>query len=268
MSQEELLNHFPSSEAAVQAYQLTVNYDKTPVLWDISLAIPPGVLVGIIGPNGAGKSTFIKTALGLIKPMAGKIEFFGKPLKQMRQKVAYVPQRESVDWDFPITVRDLVLMGRYGRLGLFHWPRAADKAAAHHYLEMVGMSNYADRQISQLSGGQQQRVFIARALLQEADIYFMDEPFSGIDMATEGVIIEILRKLRLKGKTVFVVHHDLAVVERYFDWVMMLNMRLIACGEVNKVFNANNLNSTYGKSHVLLDEAVKLSQQKQAGVKS
>lgn len=259
-------HHASLTQPALQTYQLTVNYDKTPVLWDISLSVPSGVLVGIMGPNGAGKSTFIKTALGLIKPIAGKIEFFGQPLKQVRQRVAYVPQRESVDWDFPITVKDLVLMGRYGRLGLFHWPRAADRAAADHYLQVVGMARYANRQISQLSGGQQQRVFIARALLQEADIYFMDEPFAGIDMATEAVLIELLKELKARGKTVFVVHHDLTTSERYFDWSILLNMRLIACGETKKIFTSENLKKTYGQSHALFDEAIKLSQQKNTGV--
>ncbi len=251
---------------ALQVNQLSVNYDKTPVLWDISLQVPTGKLVGIIGPNGAGKSTFIKTVLGLVKPLSGSIEFFGLPLKDIKGQVGYVPQKESVDWDFPITVRDLVLMGRYGKMGLFRWPRQADWAAADHYLEMVGMNSYAHRQISQLSGGQQQRVFLARALLQEADVYFMDEPFSGIDLATETVLMNILRRLRENGKTVFVVHHDLNTIESYFDWVIMLNMRLIACGNIHQVFNADTLNTTFGKSYALFDEALKLSQQKTTGL--
>lgn len=249
----------------VEVKHLTVNYDKTPVLWDISLSIPSGVLVGIVGPNGAGKSTFIKAALGLVKPMSGKVEFLGHPLKKVRQKIAYVPQRESVDWDFPVTVRELVVMGRYGRLGLFHSPREADWAAADHYLGLVGMSGYADRQISQLSGGQQQRAFLARALLQEADVYFMDEPFTGIDLATETVIVQLLRQLRDKGKTVFVVHHDLNTVESYFDWVILLNMRLIAYGPIQEFFTSHYLNATYGKSYALFDEALRLSQQKRTG---
>lgn len=253
---------------AFQTYQMTVNYDKTPVLWDISLEVPPGKLVGIIGPNGAGKSTLIKTALGIIQPISGRVEFFGASLAEVRQRVAYIPQRESVDWDFPITVRDLILMGRYGQLGTFRWPRAADRAAVDHYLEVVGMTAYADRQISQLSGGQQQRAFLARALLQEADIYFMDEPFAGIDLATEHVIMNLLRKLKEDGKTIFVVHHDLNNVESYFDWVIMLNMRLVACGPVNQVFNPDTLNETYGKSYSLFDEALKLSSEKLKGVKS
>jgi manganese/zinc/iron transport system ATP- binding protein len=252
---------------ALKIDHLTVNYDKTPVLWDISLQVPQGVLVGIMGPNGAGKSTLIKAALGIVKPIAGKIEFLGLPLKQVRQQIAYVPQRESVDWDFPITVRDLVLMGRYGQLGLFRRPTEADWVAANRYLELVGMTQYAERQISQLSGGQQQRVFIARALLQEADIYFMDEPFAGVDLATETVLIQLLQQLRQKGKTVFVVHHDLNTMDRYFDWGIMLNMRLVACGPLDQIFNAQTLNSTYGKSYALLDEALKIAQSKQTGIK-
>lgn len=253
---------------ALEIHQLTVNYDKTPVLWDIALTIPTGVLVGIVGPNGAGKSTLIKAALGLVQPISGRVEFFGQPLKNVRQRVAYVPQRESVDWDFPVTARDLVLMGRYGRLGLFRYPRQADWVAADYYLNLVGMSGYGQRQISQLSGGQQQRVFLARALLQEADVYFMDEPFTGVDLATETVIVQLLQQLRAKGKTVFVVHHDLNTVERYFDWTILLNMRLIAYGPTKEVFTPFYLNATYGKSYALFDEALKLSQQKQTGVKS
>lgn len=252
---------------ALEVHQMTVNYDKTPVLWDLSLQIPSGKLVGIIGPNGAGKSTFIKAVLGLIKPISGKVEFFGQSLNLMRKGVAYVPQRETVDWDFPVSVRDLVMMGRYGMLGLFRWPRKADIVVVDHYLELVGMTPYADRQISQLSGGQQQRAFIARALVQEADIYFLDEPFSGVDMATEKVIMDILRDLKNKGKTVFVVHHDLNTVESYFDWVIMLNMRLIACGNTLEVFNSDTLNMTYGKSYALFDEAIKLSQHKTQGTR-
>jgi len=252
---------------ALRIHQLTVNYDQTPVLWDISLTIPQGKLIGIVGPNGAGKSTLIKAALGLVAPISGKVEFFGQPLNAVRRRVAYVPQRESVDWDFPITVRDLVLMGRYGFLGMCRWPRKADRMAVDHYLDLVGMTPYADRQISQLSGGQQQRAFIARALVQEADIYFMDEPFAGIDMASEVTIVNIMRQLKDKGKTVFVVHHDLNTVENYFDWLILLNLRLIASGSVIETFNADTLNMTYGKSYALFDEAIKLSQQKTHGTR-
>jgi manganese/zinc/iron transport system ATP- binding protein len=251
---------------ALSVSQLTVNYEKTPVLWDITLDVPAGKLVGIMGPNGAGKSTFIKAALGLIQPISGKVEFFGHPLKEMREHVAYVPQRESVDWDFPITVKDLVLMGRYGRLGLFRRPREADVTAVEHYLELVGMTGYADRQISQLSGGQQQRVFLARALLQEAEIYFMDEPFAGIDAGSEAVLMKLLKELKHQGKTVFIVHHDLNSAENYFDWGILLNMRLVANGKMKEIFTPENLSMTYGKSYALFDEALKLSQQKSAGV--
>lgn len=255
-----------TNEPALEINQLTVNYDKTPVLWDISLSVPAGNLVGIVGPNGAGKSTLIKSAMGLLKPMSGKVEFFGKSLKEQRQKVAYVPQRESVDWDFPITVHDLVLMGRYGRLGLMRWPRGADRAAADYYLDLVGMSEHKHKQISQLSGGQQQRAFIARALIQEAEIYFMDEPFVGIDHASEMVIMGLLRRLRDQGKTVFVVHHDLNTVDSYFDWVVLLNISLIGCGPVSEIFTPENLHRAYGKSYALLDEALRLSQSRQSGL--
>ncbi len=228
--------------------------------------MPAGNIVGIIGPNGAGKSTFLKTCLGLLKPISGSVLFFGHPLAAMRQRVAYVPQRESVDWDFPITVHELVLMGRYGKLGLFRRPRKADLEAADSYLEMVGMEQFGSRQISQLSGGQQQRAFIARALMQEADIYFLDEPFSGIDIASETVLMEILRKLRSAGKTLFVVHHDLTTVEEYFDWLIVLNMRLVACGKVDEVFTSETLHGAYGKNYTLFDEVLKLSQNRTKGM--
>ncbi len=250
---------------ALKIIDLTVNYDRTPVLWDINLSIPKGKIVGIIGPNGAGKSTLIKTAMGLVTPLSGRCEFFGQPLAKSRKQLAYVPQKESVDWDFPIIVKDLVMMGRYGSLGLFRWPKKADKEIVNHYLDLVGLSALSERQISQLSGGQQQRAFIARALVQQADIYFLDEPFAGVDMATESAIMSILRRLKDMGKTVFVVHHDLNTVENYFDWVIMLNMRLIAHGSVAAVFNQDTLHRTYGKI-ALFDEALKLAQNKITGM--
>jgi manganese/zinc/iron transport system ATP- binding protein len=253
-------------KSALHVEQLTVNYGNNPALWDVSLEVPPGNVVGIIGPNGAGKTTFIKTALGLINPLSGKVEFFGKPLEKMREKIAYIPQRESVDWDFPITVRDLVLMGRYGHLGIFKWPREADRAAVDHYLEKVGMTQYADRQINQLSGGQKQRVFIARALVQEAEVYFMDEPFVGIDLATKKVIVDLLHELKKEGKTVFVVHHELDEVDSYFDWVIMFNIRLVACGPVKEAFTTETLNAAYGKSYTIFDEALKLARGKTKGL--
>jgi manganese/zinc/iron transport system ATP- binding protein len=260
------MSHPPSQVPVLNVSHLNVNYGKTPVLWDITLSVPHGKLVGIIGPNGAGKSTLIKTVLDLIKPLSGKVEFFGSPLKKVQTRVAYVPQRESVDWDFPITVRDLVLMGRYGHLGFLRWPKQTDYEIADRYLETVGMSAYSHRQISQLSGGQQQRVFIARALAQEADVYFMDEPFAGVDLATETVIVNLLKKMKEDNKTVFVVHHDLNTVEAYFDWVVMLNMRLVAYGEVKHVFTHDHLHMAFGKNCALFDEAFKLSQHKTTGL--
>lgn len=250
---------------SLQVEGLNVNYDKTPVLWDITLSVPQGKVVGIVGPNGAGKTTLVKAALGLLRPLSGKIEFFGKPLEQSRQRMAYVPQKESVDWDFPITVKELVLMGRYGKLGLFHRPKQEDHETAERYLELVGMTSYAKRQINQLSRGQQQRVFIARALTQEADVYFMDEPLAGIDLASEKVIMKLLSDLRDQGKTVFVVHHDLHSVTAYFEWVILLNMRLIACGETATAFTSTNLNLAYGKHAALFDEALKLSEETSSG---
>jgi manganese/zinc/iron transport system ATP- binding protein len=251
---------------AFQVDLLTVSYAKTPVLWDISLSIPPGHLVGIIGPNGAGKSTLIKSALGLIRPIAGTITFFGKPLREVRQRIAYIPQRESVDWEFPITVLELVLMGRYGKLGLFKRPGQKDYEAALHYIELVGLTAFKDRQIHQLSGGQQQRAFLARALIQEPDIYFLDEPFIGVDAATEWMMVHLLKKLVGEGKTVFVVHHDLNAVEYFFSWVILLNLRLVASGRLEEVFTPVNLKQAYGKNWALLDEALKLAAMKQKGI--
>jgi manganese/zinc/iron transport system ATP- binding protein len=250
---------------ALYISQLNVYYGETAALWDISLQVPPGKLVGIIGPNGAGKTTLMKAVLKLIPGISGKVELFGNPLKKVRLRVAYMPQRQSVDWNFPMTVQDLVLMGCYGRLGLFRWPGQKERHAAAHYLEKVGMLPYAKRQISQLSGGQQQRAFLARALAQEADLYFMDEPFAGVDLATEAAIVSILKELKQQGKTIFIIHHDLNTVENYFDWMIALNVRLVGCGPVKELFNAATLYATYGKSHALFDEALKLSQRTATG---
>jgi manganese/zinc/iron transport system ATP- binding protein len=253
------------NKSALKIHQLTVNYEKTPVLWDISLEIPQGKLVAIVGPNGAGKSTLLRTALGMIKPISGSISFFGHPLKKVRRKVAYIPQRESVDWDFPLTVYDLVLMGRYGRRGLFSRPSKKDREDAYAYLAMVGLESFAGRQISQLSGGQQQRAFLARALIQEADLYLMDEPFTGIDISSSKTILTILKGLRDQGKTIFVVHHDLENVAEIFDWIILLNMRLVGCGAIQECFTTELLQKTYGKESLLLDEASRLSQEKIGG---
>jgi len=231
---------------AVKVDDLNVAYNYKPVLWDIDLSVPEGVLMAIVGPNGAGKSTLIKTILGIIKPIAGSVAIFGKPYKNQRKLVAYVPQKGSVDWDFPTTAFDVVLMGTYGSLGWIKRPGAKEKKIALESMEKVGMLSYRNRQISQLSGGQQQRVFLARALAQDAAIYFMDEPFQGVDATTEIAIINILKELRKAGKTVVVVHHDLQTVPEYFDWVTFLNVKKIATGPVKEIFNDDNLTKTYG----------------------
>jgi manganese/zinc/iron transport system ATP- binding protein len=233
-------------EYAIQVEDLTVAYRDKPALWDIDLTVPPGILMAIVGPNGAGKTTLMKAALGLITPAAGKVLIYGRPHLEQRHLVAYVPQRGSVDWDFPTTVLDVVTMGRYGALGWVRRPGRRERVMAMGALEKVGLPAFADRQISQLSGGQQQRTFLARALVQDARVYFMDEPFQGVDAITERAIIQILRDLRASGKTVVVVHHDLQTVREYFDWVTLLNVRRIAGGPVGEVFTEDNLRLTYG----------------------
>lgn len=238
----------------VEVHDLTVSYNKRPVLWGIDLTLPKGCLAGIIGPNGAGKSTLIKAIMGIIPISNGNVKLFDSSLSEVRKLVSYVPQRESVDWDFPASVLDVVIMGRYSRLGLFKRPRKADREVAMECLAKVNMTQYAGRQISQLSGGQQQRVFLARALAQQADIYFMDEPFAGVDAATEKAIIDLLKEMSSQGKTVIVVHHDLQSVENYFNWIILLNLRLVASGPTEKVFNNELLQETYGGKLTLLSE--------------
>ena len=242
----------------IEAEGLTVHYGKTPILWDLTFKIPRGVLVGILGPNGAGKSSLLKAILKLIKPFSGSIASSGR--------IAYVPQRESIDWDFPITAIEVVMMGRFGKLGLFGKLRKADRQAALSMLDLVGMAPFAGRQISQLSGGQQQRLFIARALLQDADLLLLDEPFAGVDLATEKAIMEILKKQREAGKTILIVHHDLPTVQEYFDWALLLNTRLIACGPVKEVFHRDHLRSMF-RGQTLFDEAAVLSAEKYDGAK-
>jgi manganese/zinc/iron transport system ATP- binding protein len=233
-------------QSPLEINDLTVAYRDRPVLQDVDLAIPEGKLAAIIGPNGAGKSTLIKAVLGLVPAAAGSVRIYGKSYAEQRQLVGYVPQRTSVDWDFPTTALDVVLMGTYGKLGWIKRPGRAEREFAQHCLEQVGMSHYANRQINQLSGGQQQRVFLARALAQDARIYFMDEPFVGVDAMTEKAIISLLRNLRELNKTVIVVHHDLDSAPDYFDWAVLLNVKLIASGPIQKVFTSENLHRTYG----------------------
>lgn len=244
--------HPPEFPLAV--HDLTVAYHRKPVLWDVELNIPKGTLAGIVGPNGAGKSTLLKACLNLIPKTSGEALVYGKPYEQQRELIAYVPQRESVDWDFPISALDVVTMGTYQKLGWFKRITRSQKQQALEALEKVGISHLAKRQISQLSGGQQQRVFLARALVQEAEIYFMDEPFAAVDAATEQAIIELLQELNSKGKTVLCVHHDLATVSRYFDYLVLLNMRVVASGPTSETFTRENLQKTYGGKLNLLDD--------------
>jgi manganese/zinc/iron transport system ATP- binding protein len=241
-----------TGELAIEVNDLTVAYRDKPVLWDVDVEVPAGVLMAIVGPNGAGKSTLIKAALGLVPAAAGQVLVHGEPVARSRRSIAYVPQRGSVDWDFPTTVLDVVMMGSYGGLGWFRRPGAREREAATAALAQVGMEAYADRQISQLSGGQQQRVFLARALVQDARVYLMDEPFQGVDAKTERAIVEVLRELRSAGRTVVVVHHDLETVPEYFEWVLLLNVKRIACGPVAEVFNEENLRAAYGGKVPLL----------------
>lgn len=241
-------HHSPTTHStpAVDIADLTVAYRDKAVLWDIDLTVPAGVLLAIVGPNGAGKTTLIKAMLGLVRPVAGQVLIHGQPYRDQRQNVAYVPQRGSVDWDFPTTVLDVVMMGTYGGLGWFRRPGRAEMARAMAALGKLGITDLARRQIRQLSGGQQQRVFLARALVQDARVYLMDEPFQGVDATTERAIVALLQELRAAGRTVLVVHHDLQTVPEYFDWVALLNVRKVASGPVKDVFTEANLRLTYG----------------------
>ncbi|WP_223425307.1 metal ABC transporter ATP-binding protein [Tateyamaria pelophila] len=232
--------------SALSVRGLTVSYGQTPAIFSVDMTVRTGAMTAIVGPNGAGKSTLLKAALGVVKPLAGTVSVFGQPLARMRDRIAYVPQRASVDWDFPTRVIDVVMMGMYRKLGLLGRIRASHRAQAMACLDRVGMSDFATRQIGQLSGGQQQRVFLARALAQDADIYVLDEPFAGVDAATEKAIIAVLKELRDTGRTVVAVHHDLTTVPDYFDDVVLLNTQIVAAGLVSKTFTEQNLQATYG----------------------
>ena len=234
-------------------HDVTVAYHRKPVLWDVDLTVTEPRLVGIVGPNGAGNSTLIKAILGLVPLVSGSVQVYGQPVAEERRRIGYVPQRESVDWDFPVNVLDVVRMGTNGRLGWFRRPGAKEKSQARECLAQLGIEDLARQQIGQLSGGQQQRTFLARALAQQADIYFMDEPFAGVDAATERAIATLLRQLRRDGKTLFVVHHDLRTVPSYFDHVILLNVRLIASGPTPVVFTEENLRKTYGGRLAILE---------------
>ena len=225
---------------------MTVSYGQKPAVFCVDMTVPPGAMMAIIGPNGAGKSTLLKAALGILTPLAGQTLVYGAPISQQRDRIAYVPQRASVDWDFPTRAIDVVMMGLYPRLGLLGRVRSKHRAQALECLVRVGMQDFATRQIGQLSGGQQQRVFLARALAQDADLYLLDEPFAGVDAATEKAIIAVLKSLRDSGKTVVAVHHDLSTVRDYFDHAFLLNTRKVAEGPVAEVFTTENLQAAYG----------------------
>lgn len=225
---------------------MTVSYGEKPAIFSVDATFQPGVMTAIIGPNGAGKSTLLKAALGIVKPLSGQVTCWGRPMARERARIAYVPQRASVDWDFPTRVLDVVLMGQYRQLGLLGRVRAKHMQTALEALQRVGMDGFADRQIGQLSGGQQQRVFLARALAQGADLYLLDEPFAGVDAATEKAIISVLKELRAKGKTVVAVHHDLSTVPEYFEHVLIINTTRIAEGPVTEAFTQAHLQEAYG----------------------
>ncbi len=233
---------------------LSVAYDRKPVLTDASFAVRPGTLTAIVGPNGAGKSTLLKASLGLL-PATGEVRFWGSPLKAVRGRVGYVPQRAAVDWEFPVTAGQVVAMGLYSKIGWFRPVTRKWRAVALAALDRVGLADVAERQIGQLSGGQQQRVFLARALAQDADLYLMDEPLAGIDAVTEEVIFGLLGECRSAGRTAVVVHHDLDTVPTAFDDVILLNRRVVAVGPVAEIFTATNLKSAYGGKIAVLDRA-------------
>jgi manganese/zinc/iron transport system ATP- binding protein len=243
------------NELPLSVYDLTVAYQRKPVLWDVGFEVPPGSLVGVVGPNGAGKSTLLKAVLELLPKASGQIRFFGGSYAENRHRVGYVPQRESVDWDFPIDALDVVTMGLYRQIGWFRRVNRAHRDRAMAALEQVGIADLAHRQISQLSGGQQQRTFLARALVQGADLYLMDEPFAAVDAATERAVLAVLREMKAAGKTAMVIHHDLQTVPDYFDYVLLLNMRVVAFGPTSEVFTTENLQKTYGGRLTLLEEA-------------
>ncbi len=241
--------------APLEIQHLTVSFARKPVLWDVTFVASAGSLIGVVGPNGAGKSTLFKAIMDLIPRQGGEIRVFGDRFTAQRRRVAYVPQRESVDWDFPVTAGEVVTMGLYSEIGWFRRVTREHRRRALAAMERLGIADLANRQISELSGGQQQRTFLARALVQQADLYLLDEPFSAVDAATETIIVEVLRELRDAGKTALVIHHDLQTVPSYFDTVLLLNLRVVAFGKTDEVFQAENLQKTYGGRLTLLDEA-------------
>lgn len=250
------------SKIALETHNLTVSYNRRPVLWNVDFELPAGQIIGIIGPNGSGKTTLLKAIMGLVKTSSGYVKIFDKDLDEIRDRVSYVPQRESVDWDFPASVMDVVLMGRYKSSNLFKRISQKDKNLAAEALEKVNMLEYSNRQINQLSGGQQQRVFIARSLAQGADLYIMDEPFVGVDAATEEAILRLFSEMKKEGKTVIVVHHDLQTAKAYFDWIVLLNTRMVAAGPKEEIFNEELLQEAYGGKLNVLSKVGELVREK------
>ena len=256
-------NGTADTSCPLSVYDLTVAYHRKPVVWDVGFDIPAGSLVGVVGPNGAGKSTMLKAIMDLIPKASGRVSVFGESYRANRHRVGYVPQRESVDWDFPVSALDVVTMGLYSQIGWCLPVRRKHRQAAMAALERVGIAQLAKRQISQLSGGQQQRTFLARALVQDADLFLMDEPFAAVDAATEMAVVQLLRDMKAAGKTSIVIHHDLQTVPEYFDYVILLNMRIVAHGPVEEVFTSENLHKTYGGRLTLLDEVTEAMRQRE-----
>ncbi|WP_035846019.1 metal ABC transporter ATP-binding protein [Crocinitomix catalasitica] len=243
---------------SIEVHNLTTTYGGAPVLWDVDFELPVGQIIGVIGPNGSGKTTLLKTIMGLLEPSSGFVKIFNQDLDKIRERVAYVPQRESVDWDFPASVYDIVMMGRYRKHNLFRRTNKTDIDIVNQSIEKVGLTEFKNRQIAQLSGGQQQRVFIARALAQRAELYLMDEPFVGVDAATESSILSLLQEMKNDGKTVLIIHHDLQTVSDYFDYLVLLNTRLIAKGTPQEVLTKENLTNAYGGQLTLLAKVASL----------
>ncbi len=252
---------------SIETHNLTVSYNRRPVLWNIDFELPTGKIIGIIGPNGSGKTTLLKAIMGLVPTSSGYVKIFNQDLEDVRSRVSYVPQRESVDWDFPASVMDIVLMGRYKKNNLFKRITKADRDIAAEALEKVNMLEFSNRQISQLSGGQQQRVFIARSLAQGADLYIMDEPFVGVDAATEEAILNLLHDMKNQGKTVVVVHHDLQTAKDFFDWIVLLNTRMVAAGPKEEIFNEKLLQEAYGGKLNVLSQVGDLMKEKAFNVR-
>jgi manganese/zinc/iron transport system ATP- binding protein len=236
----------PPADSPLAVRGLTVSYGERPAVFSVDATFPPRAMSAVVGPNGAGKSTLLKAALGVVPRLSGEVAVFGQPLERARGRIAYVPQRASVDWDFPATAIDVVRMGLYRRVGLLGRITGALDRAARDCLARVGLADFADRQIGRLSGGQQQRVFLARALAQDADLHLLDEPLAGVDAATERAVIDVLKDLRAEGKAVICVHHDLATVRDYFDHVFLINVRRIVEGPVGEAFTAEALDAAYG----------------------